>query len=310
MAKVYYKAIDSYSKTGDISRGSRELLEKVTREESIALEKSIPLKVHFGEKGNKTYIGPENFEGVIDFLEERGICSCFIETNVLYVSARTTRKGHAALAEEHGFTALPIVIADGEKGEDYSEVEIDKNHFRKCRIGRLMAESRQMIVLSHFKGHILAGFGGAIKQLGMGCASRAGKLDQHANSLPAYDPSECNNCMACVSSCPMKAIEVAPILKVDKKRCIGCAACIASCPQEAFSVDWTATAPKAFREKLAEYAYAAHAGKKNIYINYCIKHHRGLRLRKQADEDRSKGHRHIRIHRPCRCGRRMLRDAE
>ena len=165
--KVYYKPIDSYAKTDEIRSASRALLEKVVSEEDIKLEKRIPLKVHFGEKGNNTFIGPGNYDGVIDFLLEKKVDTCFIETNVLYVSPRTRRKSHIALAKEHGFTRLPIVIADGEEGEDYTEVEINGKHFSKCKVGRLIAEEKQLIVLSHYKGHMLAGFGGAIKQMGM-----------------------------------------------------------------------------------------------------------------------------------------------
>jgi len=268
--KVYYKKIDSYPKTEEISRGARELLETIVAEEKITLERRIPLKVHFGEKGNTTFIGPKSFDGVIDFLQEKKIDTCFIETNVLYVSERTRKKSHIALAIEHGFTRLPIVIADGETGEDYAEVGIEGDHFGKCRIGKSIAEEKQLIVMSHYKGHILAGFGGAIKQLGMGCAARGGKLDQHANSRPAINPDDCKKCMTCVSHCPRKAIEVAPIPKIDKEKCIGCAACIAACPQEVFQVDWMATAPVSFRQKLAEYALAAQKGKKNIYISYAL----------------------------------------
>ena len=269
-AKVFFKSINSYSQTEEINQGAKKLLERVATEEKIKLEKRIPLKVHFGEKGNTTFIGPENYDGIIDYLEERKIESCFIETNVLYVSPRTTKKSHMALAKEHGFTRLPVVIADGEKGEDYKEVEIEANHFGKCRIGRLIAEEKQFIVLSHYKGHMLAGFGGAIKQLGMGCAARGGKLDQHANAQPALNPKKCKKCMTCVSHCPRKAIEVSTIPRIDREKCIGCAACIAACPQQVFYVDWMATSPASFRQKLAEYAFAAQKGKNNIYINYAL----------------------------------------
>jgi uncharacterized protein len=269
-AKVYYRKVSSGNKTEDISRITRELLEKIVSEEKIKLGKSIPLKVHFGEKGNTTFIGPGNYDGVIDFLQENGIETCFIETNVLYVSPRTRKKSHIALAKEHGFTRLPIVIADGEKGEDYKEVEIKGKHFSKCKIGKLIAEAEQLIVLSHYKGHMLAGFGGAIKQLGMGCAARGGKLDCHANSQPAINPEDCKRCMNCITHCPRNAIEVSPIPKIDREKCIGCAACIAACPQEVFQVDWFATSPASFRQKLAEYALAAHKGKRNIYISYAL----------------------------------------
>jgi uncharacterized Fe-S center protein len=269
--KVFYKKVSSGDRTEEISRKARELLEKVVSVEKIELAERIPLKVHFGEKGNTTFIGPHNYDGIIDYLWERKIETCFIETNVLYVSPRTRKKSHIALAKEHGFTRLPIVIADGETGEDYTVVEIEGKHFSKCRIGKIIAEEEQLIVLSHYKGHMLAGFGGAIKQLGMGCAARGGKLDCHANSQPAINPDEeCIKCMNCITHCPRNAIEILPVPKIDREKCIGCASCIAACPQEVFYVDWLATTPALFREKLAEYALAAQKGKRNVYINYAL----------------------------------------
>lgn len=270
MVNVYFKIVNSYSNTHEVSCAAKQLLETVVSKENIELKPRIPLKVHFGERGNKTFIEPKNFDGVIDYLKEKEVDSCFIETNVLYASERTTRNRHIALAKEHGFTRLPIVIADGERGEEYVEVEINKKHFKTCKIGKAIAEEKQLIVLSHFKGHILAGFGGAIKQLGMGCAARPGKLEQHANSKPLLNPLKCRKCRTCLSHCPTQAIELGLMPKINKNRCIGCAACIAVCPNKAMGVNWFNTRPKTFREKLAEYAYAAQKNKENIYISFAL----------------------------------------
>lgn len=269
MANVYFKSADAYAKTDEVSGAGREVLERIIVEEKISLEPRIPLKVHFGEKGNRTYIGPENYDGVIDFLEQKGIECSFIETNVLYLGERTVRESHTALAKEHGFCRLPIIIADGEKGEDYAEIKIDKKHFRSCKIGRLIAEEKQLLVVSHFKGHMLAGFGGAIKQLGMGCAARPGKLDQHSSSRPLMNPLKCKKCGVCREHCARDAIELGLVPRINAKKCSGCAACIAVCPYDAVSVNWFATRPRVFREKLAEYAFAAHK-KNNIYVNFAL----------------------------------------
>ncbi len=269
MAKVFFKPAGPYADTEKVSSAGRAVLGRLITEEKISLEKRIPLKVHFGEKGNQTYIGPANYDGIIDFLEEKGIKSCFMETNVLYLGERTVRDTHIALAREHGFTRLSVEIADGEKGEDYTEVEIDKKHFKSCKVGRLIAEEKQLIIVAHFKGHMLAGFGGAIKQLGMGCSSRPGKLAQHASSRPLLNPLKCKKCGACVEHCPRDAIELGVVPRVNGKKCIGCAACIVACPHDAMGVNWFATSPKTFREKLAEYALAAHK-RNNIYLNFAL----------------------------------------
>jgi len=270
MNNVYFKAIDSYSKTEEISNAASELLKELVKEEKISLEKFIPLKVHFGEKGNNTFIKSKNFAGIINYLKERDIDSAFTETNVLYRGERTTREKHIKLAKEHGFTELPIIIADGEHGEDFEEIEINKKNFNKCKIGKEIANKKQLIIISHFKGHALAGFGGAIKQLGMGCASRGGKLAQHANSIPKISSLKCKACNACAQKCPENAITVNRKAKIDKDKCIGCASCMAICPHGAISNSWLASISKFFNERLVEYAYAAAKDKNNIYITFAF----------------------------------------
>jgi uncharacterized Fe-S center protein len=268
--KVYFKAIDSYSKTEEISNAASELLDQIVKAENISLEKFIPIKVHFGEKGNTTYIKSNNYSGIINYLKEKDIESAFVETNVLYRGERTTKEKHVKLAKEHGFIELPIIIADGEHGEDYEEVEINKKHFNKCKVGKEIADKKQLIIMSHFKGHALAGFGGAIKQLGMGCASRGGKLAQHANSIPKISYLKCKACSACAKKCPVSAITVGKKAKIDKDKCIGCASCMAICPYGAISNSWIASLSKSFNERLTEYAYAAAKDKNNIYITFAF----------------------------------------
>ncbi|MBC2580962.1 DUF362 domain-containing protein [Clostridium sp. DJ247] len=270
MEKVYFKSVESYLNTEEINQTAVDLLKKLVEENNINFEMFIPLKVHFGEKGNKTFIESKKFKSIIEFLKEKNIESAFIETNVLYKGQRTTATTHKKLAVEHGFTMLPIIIADGEYGEEYEEVEIKKKHFNKCKIGKEIAKQKQIIVLSHFKGHALAGFGGAIKQLAMGCASRGGKLAQHANSIPKINYLKCKACGVCSLRCPENAITLNRKAKIDKDKCVGCASCMAICPHQAISNSWLASLSKAFNERLAEYAYAAHNGKSNIYITFAF----------------------------------------
>ena len=277
MAHVYFKAIDSYSKTQEIQAASKELLEKIIEEEKIALEPYVPLKVHFGEKGNITFIASENYDGIIEYLQEQNVGSAFMETNVLYSGSRMMRTQHTQLAKEHGFTQLPIVIADGERGDDYEEVKIQKKRFTNCKIGKEIVNQKQMIVVSHFKGHMLAGFGGAVKQLAMGCASRGGKLDQHANAKPLINPISCKKCGACVKHCPVDAIRIEGRWpRIVHKTCVGCASCIAVCQHKAilfnpFKISFAST----FREKVTEYAFAAQKDKSMIYITFAFNLTRG-----------------------------------
>lgn len=272
MAKVYFRPIDSYRRTSDIAAAVPVLLERLVADEAIVLASRVPLKVHFGERGNQTFIAPANFAGLIEWLRGQGIDSCFIETGAVYSGSRMRAADHRALAAEHGFTALPVVIADGERGEAFAEVTIDQKHFKTCKIARGFVDLPQMIVLSHFKGHTLAGFGGALKHLAMGCASRGGKLAQHIDARPFIIPFVCRRCGACVRQCPVDAIRIDGMLpKISHRRCIGCAACLAVCPHRAILVNvFKINLASTFQEKMAEYALAAHRQTRALHVTFAF----------------------------------------
>lgn len=271
VSKVYFCPANISMSDDEINSIVQKLLNSFCDENKIKLENKIYLKVSFGEAGNKTFIPSKWMIGAIDFLKKRKIKSAFVETNVLYKGRRTTRKEHTILAKEHGFTQLPIIIADGEMGENFVEIQINKEHFKSCKIAKKIADEKQLLIVSHFKGHRLAGFGGSIKQLAMGCASRGGKLAQHSGSVPIINPITCKKCSLCIEKCPVKAISMGKFsAKIDKKKCIGCASCIAVCPYSAIKVNWLDSLGGSFTEKLVEYAYAVHLTKKNIYLSYAI----------------------------------------
>lgn len=263
MKDVYFIKVNSDS---DKSLIAKNLLRTVIEKESIELKPQIPIKVHFGERGNTTYIAPKNYDGIIDFLEENNVETSFIETNVLYVGSRTVKANHLIVAREHGFTRIPIIIADGERGEEYDDIVINKEFFDSAMLGKKYSEFDQFVICSHFKGHQQAGFGGALKQLSMGFASRGGKMAQHATSIPKIDPEKCIACSICEDNCPVDAISVNQFAVIDSDLCIGCAGCISHCNDGAISPDWNTQSH--FHEKVAEYAYAAQKGKPNIYISF------------------------------------------
>lgn len=280
MSKVYFKKINSNMNDSDRSEIAKELLAKIIAEEKIKLEKTVPLKVHFGEEGNITYVKPENYTGIIDFLKNNNIKSQFMETSTLYGGQRYKRELHAVLAKKHGFTKLPVVFADGDRGEEFSEVSINKKHFKTCKIGRKFLDHKQIIVLSHFKGHMLAGFGGAIKQLAMGHAAKGGKLAMHMGVKPRIKNNKCVRCGSCLKVCNQDAIIIQDKEKgksyIDHSKCVGCGACFATCPHKAItifslkSLSHMFLGRNEFREKLVEYAYAAQLGKRNIYVNFVM----------------------------------------
>lgn len=265
-SKVFFKPCTIFDPPL-LSKVARELFEKMIEEEHIELLEEVPLKVHFGEKGNTTFLSPACFDGVIDVLEEKGIKTRFMDSNVLYRGSRTTREEHLKTAREHGFTRIPITIADGHHGEETQIVSIEGEYFDSVILGKAYEPFDQFVVLAHFKGHNQAGFGGAMKQLAMGFASRAGKMAQHAAIRPWVKEDKCVACGTCLEYCDHSAITIDEVAYIDPELCVGCAACIAGCPTGAVAHDWSG---ENFIEKLAEYAYGAQKDKEMIYINYLL----------------------------------------
>lgn len=283
MSTVYFKPINAETRIEEIRDITCRLLDRIVENEKIKLEGNIPLKVHFGEKENNTFIRSENFEGIIDWLNERNIQSSYIESTVLYGGQRYKKEVHLKTAKEHGFTQLPVIIADGDHGASYVEVEVGLKHFKSCKICKEFLDYKQLIILSHFKGHQLAGFGGAVKQLSMGHASKGGKLDMHMGTKPRIKNRKCTQCEECLTVCNENAITIGTKSFIDKELCVSCGACLAICPVKAttiFNLQGIYNAivkQNKFREKVVEYAYAAQKGKKNIYINF------GMNITKGCD---------------------------
>ena len=281
-ANVYFAPVSPGMNIRRIQTISKQLLETVVERESICLQPKVPLKVHFGEQKNVTFIRPENYLGILDFLRQRGIDSCYMETCVLYGGQRYKKELHEQTALAHGFTQLPIVFADGEHGEDYAEVAIHQKHFSTFKVGKAFLDYDQLIVISHFKGHMLAGFGGAIKQLAMGCAAKGGKLAMHLGEKPRIVNRKCNRCKRCLERCHENALMIPEKddrkskSRIDTTRCVGCGACVAVCPSEAVSLFTVKSVAKfvgignPFIEKLVEGAHAAALGRDNVYLNFAM----------------------------------------
>ncbi len=180
---VFFKPVQNQS-VQEISAIAKELLVKVVKKNTISLEKKAAIKVHTGEPGNITFIRPEHFNGVIDYLEKQGGTPHFVETNTV-TGARSKGSNHQLVAKKHGFTRVPFIVADGENGDEDVEISVPHGkHFSSAHIATQLANQKQIIVMSHFKGHIASGFGGAIKMLGIGFASRKGKMDVHIKNCP------------------------------------------------------------------------------------------------------------------------------
>ena len=275
-SKVFFCKLATKSTAEERSIAAKNVLAAILNDNCIELEAELPIKVHFGEKGNHTYLKPAVYDGMIDLLESRQVKAFFTETSVLYGGERFNADRHAALAISHGFNRLPVIIADGAKGEESAAIPLHgTKHFKVAAIARKLAASPQVLVVSHFKGHILAGFGGALKQLSMGFASKGGKMAMHLSVTPKVKQRKCKMCKLCMTRCNAEAIEIENgKLTINPEKCVGCGACFSICPQKAISVFSLAGIKnmlfgrRFFREKLAEYALASHKDKRNIYITF------------------------------------------
>ena len=255
VSKIYF--------SNDVNKLAKKLLD----EKPVSGE--VAVKVHFGEKGNSRFVSPSNVNSILNVLKEYTNDYFLTDTNTLYRGMRTNATNHKKIAEEHGFAEInaQIVIADGEDGTDEVDIPINLKHFDTAKIGKAIADVKSMVVVSHFKGHILFGFGGALKNLSMGGASRAGKLAMHSKISPVVG-SGCTKCGVCVENCDVGAIEMTDAGVRVTEDCIGCARCIAVCPNGVIQVPWHGAAPNEAMERGAEYAYAVTKNKECLYFTF------------------------------------------
>ena len=231
------------------------------------------VKVHFGERGNDAFVNPIHVAAVVREVQKAGAKPFVTDTNTLYIGGRRNAPDHLETAAMHGFTwpvlPCPVLIADGLKGGNYRETEVYGKHFDTVKVASDIAAADSMVVVSHFKGHEVAGFGGALKNLGMGCAANEGKREQHT-TRPLVIQKKCVTCGACINACPEFCISIeGPSIAIDLERCIGCLMCMNTCPKHAIDLDWQDDGV-VFVERMIEYAAGAVANKtgKTLYINF------------------------------------------
>jgi len=238
-------------------------------------KKIVALKIHFGEPGNLAYLRPNYAGHIVKYLKSKGAVPFLTDCNTLYWGRRANAPSHIEAAFENGFnpiaTGCPVIIADGIRGTEFREIEINLELCKSAKIGSAIADADLLISLNHFKGHELTGFGGALKNLGMGCASVGGKLFLHSGSSPKIYEKNCTGCRVCEKYCAHEAIKVGKdkIAHIDYEKCVGCGQCVAVCQYDASRVVWQSTSEKACK-KITEYAFAAIKDKPSFHINFIM----------------------------------------
>ncbi len=236
----------------------------------------VAIKGHFGEEGNVSYISPVFYRAIVDRIKLCGGMPFISDTNTLYVGERNNAVKHLNLALKHGFSFAtvnaPVLIADGLTGMDFVEEEINLKYIKKAKIASAFYWANTIVVLSHCKGHMLTSFGGAIKNIGMGCSPKPGKQEQHSGGAPKFKSKYCTGCGECVEWCNYNAIKIQDKKAVnDPSKCIGCGECIAACRFNAIDTFWDSEIEK-MNEKMVEYAYALMKIKKEkiIFFNFLM----------------------------------------
>ena len=289
-SKVYFTSMKVNAGTNLLKK-----LNHLIKEAGIANidfeNKYTAIKIHFGEPGNLAYLRPNYAKVVVDLVKELGGRPFLTDCNTLYVGRRKNALDHLDTAYENGYnpfaTGCHVIIADGLKGTDETLVPINCEYVKEAKIGRAVMDADVIISLNHFKGHESTGFGGAFKNLGMGCGSRAGKMEMHSSGKPNVNQALCISCGECRKNCAHDAIsfidytgENKPGSRAERKnakkrafidhnKCVGCGRCIGACPEDAVKAG-TSEANDILNCKIAEYTYAIIKDKPNFHISLVI----------------------------------------
>ncbi len=239
--------------------------------------KFVAIKTHFGELGNISYLRPNYARAVVDLVKEMGGKPFLTDCNTMYVGSRKNAIEHLECAWQNGFTPLtvgcPVIIADGLKGTDDIAVPVEGCVYTKeARIGRAIMDADVFISLTHFKGHEMAGFGGAIKNIGMGCGSRAGKTDQHSSGKAVIAPDKCRGCRRCQRECANNGLvfdEQTRKMHINPDTCVGCGRCLGACNFDAIDFAQDMAIP-VLNAKMAEYTKAVVSGRDCFHISLVV----------------------------------------
>ena len=277
VSKVYFTDFHTEAFGDGLPTKLKKLIKKAGIADLDLDGKFVAIKMHFGELGNISYLRPNYARAVVDVVKELGGKPYLTDCNTMYPGSRKNALEHLECAWQNGFTPLtvgcPILIGDGLKGTDDVEVPVAGGEYvKKAKIGRAIMDADVFISLTHFKGHEMTGFGGTIKNIGMGCGSRAGKKEQHASGKPQIDPKLCRGCTRCQKECANGGLvfdKAAKKMMVDQNNCVGCGRCLGACNFDAiyFTND---NAQAALNCRMAEYTKAVVDGRPNFHISLVV----------------------------------------
>ncbi len=286
-SQVFFHSARSSAKKNRLAKVS-ELFKKADFASRIAQGDRVAVKVHWGEPGNVGYVPVPYVRTIVDLIKQAGGVPFVTDTNTLYTGMRRDAVQNLEAAAHNGYSPLtlgaPLIVADGLRGRDVREIPVEGGLCPSAKIASGIADADAMIVISHVKGHMLFGYAGAIKNLGMGCASPAGKQQLHSDIRPEVNAKACHGDGICARRCPEQCIAIVErkslaglgkasrkVAQIDRSRCIGCGECTSACPHEAIPIQWGSSA-ESLLQRTAEYAWASVQDKpgKVGYLNLII----------------------------------------
>lgn len=272
-SNVYFIDLRATLKENLVDKLGR-LIDTAGLPETINERDLVAVKLHFGELGNTAYIRPVFIRKIVETIKNNGGSPFLTDANTVYAGTRSDSAHHIKTAIQNGFSYsvvdAPIIIADGLRGKSERTVTVNQKNFKRVYIGSDIVEADTLISVAHFKGHELSGFGGTIKNVGMGCASRKGKLAQHSTVAPKIKKKKCIGCGDCIIHCSQEAIALVEEKAVlSSKKCIGCGVCIIVCSNSAVEIAWNQEIP-VFQENMVEYTMGVLKDKagKTLFINF------------------------------------------
>lgn len=275
MSEVYFADLRADRESRNVPNKIAKLFKAAGLAQTFKKGDLVAIKSHFGEPGSHTFLRPQFCAKVVELVAKSGGKPFLTDSNTLYRGGRANAVDHLTSAARHGFSPpvvnAPMVIADGLIGKDQVEIRVDLRHCKTVKVGAAALYADSIICVSHVKGHMMTGFGGAIKNLGMGFGSRAGKLEMHNEVSPKVKQKECKGCGLCAKYCPVAAIEVKRTARIDPKKCIGCGECYVTCYNKAIDPGKESSNEKAM-EKIVEYCYGIMRSKKGRmgYISFIV----------------------------------------